>query len=175
MNKQPLCKREAGFTYIGVLVLVALMGIALATVGQIWHTMRLREKEQELLFIGHQFRLALDRYAAASPGLAGRAPLHLEDLLKDPRAPGIQRYLRKIDPDPMTGSVEWGLVTGPNGEIYGVHSLSDAEPLKKGHFPLADRQFEGKMKYSEWVFMRSPDQQLRRLPWQASGDARGGT
>ena len=144
---------EQGFTYIGVLVLVALMGIALSAAGQMWHTLQQREKEQELLFIGHQFRLALDRYAKLTPGQAKRYPLALEDLLQDPRRTEIQRYLRKIYRDPMTGNAEWGLITGPDGEIYGVHSLSDGEPLKKSNFGLADRQFEGRMKYSDWVFM----------------------
>jgi type II secretory pathway pseudopilin PulG len=152
----PVSQREGGFTYIGVLVLVALMGIALAAAGQNWHTLQQREKEQELLFIGKQFRLALDRYADHTPGQARRAPLQLEELMKDPRYPGIQRYLRKIYLDPMTGSAEWGLISGPKGEIYGVHSLSDGEPLKKSNFGLADRNFEGKMKYSDWVFMHAP-------------------
>ena len=149
-------RRERGFTYIGVLVLVVLMGITLASAGEVWHTMQQREKEQELLFIGHQFRLALKRYALSTPGKARRAPLHLEELLQDPRYPGIRRYLRKIYLDPLTGGPEWGLITGPAGEIYGVHSLSEGEPLKKDHFDLADKHFEGGMKYSDWVFMYSP-------------------
>jgi type II secretory pathway pseudopilin PulG len=152
----PLPPRERGFTYIGVLVVVVLMGIALASAGEVWHTMQQREKEQELLFIGHQFRLALKRYAISTPGKARRAPLHLGELLQDPRYPGIRRYLRKIYFDPLTGRPEWGLMTGPGGEIYGVHSLSEDEPLKKDHFDLADRHFEGSMKYSDWVFMYSP-------------------
>ncbi|MDO9221090.1 MAG: type II secretion system protein [Thiobacillus sp.] len=147
---------ERGFTYIGVLVLVALMGIALAAVGQMWHTLQQREKEQELLFIGHQFRLALNRYDKLTPGQATRYPVALEDLLQDPRRPEIQRYLRQIYRDPMTGNAEWGLITGPDGEIYGVHSLSENEPVKKSNFGLADRQFEGRMKYSDWVFMHAP-------------------
>jgi type II secretory pathway pseudopilin PulG len=146
---------ERGFTYVGVLVLVAVMGIGLAASGQVWHTLQKREKERELLFIGQQFRLALDRYAKHTPGQTRRAPLRLEELLQDPRYPQVQRYLRKIYLDPMTGSAEWGLVTGPGGEIYGVHSRSREEPLKKTNFSLADRQFEGAMKYSDWVFMQA--------------------
>jgi type II secretory pathway pseudopilin PulG len=143
-----------GFTYIGVLILVAVMGVVLAAAGQVWHTMQQREKEEELLFIGHQFQLALDQYAKHSSGR--RYPLDLEDLLKDSRQPGVQRYLRQIYVDPMTGSAEWGLITEPDGQILGVHSLSDNEPLKKSNFGLADREFEGKMKYSDWVFMHAP-------------------
>lgn len=147
------CQR--GFTYVGVLVFVAAMGVGLAASGQLWHTLQQREKERELLFIGHQFRLALDRYARHTPALARRAPLRLEELLQDPRHPNVQRHLRKIYLDPMTGSAEWGLVTGPGGEIYGVHSRSREEPLKKANFAPADRQFEGAMKYSDWVFMQA--------------------
>ncbi|MBT2303265.1 type II secretion system protein [Variovorax paradoxus] len=148
-------QRERGFTYIGVLVLVALMGVALAASGQIWHTTQKREKERELLFIGEEFRVALARYASYTPAKTRRAPLTLEELLQDPRHPGIQRYLRKIYVDPMTGTTEWGLIKGPAGEIYGVHSLSADEPLKKSNFARAERSFEGAEKYSEWVFMQA--------------------
>lgn len=148
-------QRERGFTYIGVLVLVALMGIALAAAGQVWHTMQKREKERELLFIGQQFRLALFQYAKHTPDKARRAPMSLEELLQDPRYPGIQRYLRKMYVDPMTGSTEWGLLKGPAGEIHGVYSKSTEEPLKKSNFALPDRKFEGATKYSDWVFMQA--------------------
>jgi type II secretory pathway pseudopilin PulG len=147
--------RQAGFTYIGVLVLVAIMGAGLAAAGQVWHTVRQQEKERELLVIGHEFRLALDRYARHTPRNGSRAPVRLEELLQDPRTPGIQRYLRKIYVDPITGRPEWGLVSAANGEIHGVYSLSGEEPLKKANFSPADRQFEGKTKYSDWVFMRA--------------------
>ena len=145
-----------GFTYLGVMLLVTLMGIALAATGQVWHTLQQREREQELLFVGHQFRLALKRYADHTPAKSRRSPLRLEELLLDPRHPGIRRHLRTIYADPVTGKAEWGLITGPGGEIYGVHSLSDGEPLKKHRFELADDNFEDSMKYSDWVFMHAP-------------------
>lgn len=154
-RQQPASCRAEGFTYIGVLVMVAMLGIVLAAAGEVWHTASKREKEQELLFIGNQFRRAIQQYSAHAPGLASRYPSSLEDLLKDPRYPGTRRYLRKIYPDPMTGKAEWGLIKGPSGEILGVYSLSEDEPVKKTRFSEVDKDFEGKGKYVDWVFMSS--------------------
>ena len=147
-------RRQRGFTFIGVLVLAALGATTLAGFGQVWQTIRQREKERELLFIGQEFRTALDRYAAQTPGRSLRSPMTLEDLLLDPRQPGVRRHLRRIYIDPMTGRPEWGLVKGPAGEIRGVHSLSEDKPLKTTGFTRADRAFEGAQKYSDWVFMQ---------------------
>ncbi len=142
------CGRCAGFGYIGVLMLVAMMGIALAVVAQMWQTAQKRDKEEELLFVGNQFRRALAMYAAGGSSY----PRSLEDLLKDPRSPAARRFLRKIYRDPITGRAQWGLLKPDGNAIVGVYSLSDAVPLKQGGFSLADRGFEGKKKYSEWVF-----------------------
>jgi len=145
-----------GFTYVGLMIVIAIMGVTLAAAGEVWLTGQRREKERELLFVGEQFRLALDGYYERTPGQGLRYPAKLEDLLKDPRYPATQRYLRRIYRDPVTGGEEWGLVKGPNGEILGVHSLSEAVPLKQGNFSLVDRGFEGKTKYADWVFMHVP-------------------
>lgn len=150
--------RQQGFTYLGLMVLIAIMGIVLASVGEVWHTAMKREKEQELLFVGNQFRRALSLYHDSTLGQGRRQPLSLEELLRDPRFPGTQRYLRKIYADPITGSPQWGLVKGPGGEIYGVHSLSEEEPLKKGNFSLPDAMFENRQRYADWVFMPIPGQ-----------------
>lgn len=146
-------RRESGFTYFVLLAVVASMGFVLATAGEVWHTALKREKERELLFVGDQFRRAFNLYNLHTPGKARSYPLSLEELLKDPRYPGVQRYLRKIYADPMTGRTQWGLIKGPNGEVFGVHSLSEDEPLKKSGFSLADAKFKGRTKYSDWVFM----------------------
>lgn len=151
-------RAERGFTYLLLLAVVAAMGIVLATAGEVWHMALKREKEQELLFVGDQFRRAFALYAQHTPGNARRYPLSLEELLKDSRSPGVARYLRKIYPDPITGSTQWGLIKGPNGEIFGIHSLSEYEPVKKSGFSLADLKFEGRTKYSDWVFMDNQGQ-----------------
>ena len=149
---------ERGFTYLVLLAVVAAMGIVLAAAGEVWHMALKREKEQELLFVGDQFRRAFALYTQHTPGNARRYPLSLEELLKDSRSPGVARYLRKIYPDPITGSTQWGLIKGPNGEIFGIHSLSEDEPVKKSGFSLADLKFEGRTKYSDWVFMDNQGQ-----------------
>jgi type II secretory pathway pseudopilin PulG len=143
---------SAGFTYLGVLLLVALMGVSLTVVSQLWQTKQKRDKEDELLFIGDQFRRAIGYYYASTPGGVARYPTRLEDLLRDPRFPGVRRYLRRVYRDPMTGTAEWGLEKAGDS-IVGVHSLSEDEPLKKAGFGLADRSFEGTSRYSEWVFV----------------------
>ncbi len=159
--KQP--PREGGFTYFGVLAIVIIMGGVLATAAEVWHFSMKREKEQELLFVGNQFRQAIKMYYEHTPPLAQRYPARLEDLLADPRYPSVQRYLRKIYPDPISGSTEWGLVKGPSGEILGIHSLSNSEPAKKVNFSNADKNFENKSKYADWVFMYVPGQYPARL------------
>lgn len=151
-------RAERGFTYLVLLAVVAAMGIVLATAGEVWHMALKREKEQELLFVGDQFRRAFVLYAQHTPGNARRYPLSLEELLKDSRSPGVARYLRRIYPDPITGSTQWGLIKGPNGEIFGIHSLSEDEPVKKSGFSLADLKFDGRTKYSDWVFMANQGQ-----------------
>jgi hypothetical protein len=83
-------------------------------------------------------------------------PMSLEDLLKDPRYPSTQRYLRKIYLDPLSNSPEWGLLKYPNGGIYGVYSLSAESPIKRNNFRQIDKGFEGKTKYADWMFVYAP-------------------
>ncbi len=146
---------NGGFTYIGLLLIVALMGIALLAVGEVWHVARKREKEQALLFVGHQFKQAIKMYCAHAPeaNKLQPYPTQLEDLLKDPRFPSTQRYLRTIYIDPVSGSSEWGVLRLPGGGIYGVYSLSEESPIKRGNFRPEEAGFEGKDKYSDWKFV----------------------
>jgi hypothetical protein len=144
---------EAGFAYLWTLMLVALLGVGLTVGAQIYATAAQRDKERELLAIGRQFRAALASYHDTQPGAGGQRayPATLDDLLRDGRVPGMRRHLRKVFVDPMTGRPEWGLVRA-DGRIVGVHSLSDARPIKQDGFDADDAAFKGKHKYSEWMF-----------------------
>jgi type II secretory pathway pseudopilin PulG len=146
-------RNPRGFTYLSALFIVAILGAGLALTGDVWHTAATREKEVELLHVGHQYRAAIQRYFLNGP--QRQYPRSLEDLLKDPRQPGTVRYLRRLQPDPVTGK-DWMLVKAPDGGILGVHSPSEAAPLKVANFKLRDRTFEGTQKYSDWKFIFQP-------------------
>lgn len=153
MRSGSAARGESGFTYVGVLLLVAVVGIWLAATGTVWHLEVQREKERELLYIGNQFRDALDRYAASTVGSARRFPRRLEDLVLDERFAAKRRHLRRIYRDPMTGREEWGVIRTGDGQIIGVHSLSTEVPVKRANFALRDLAFTSKANYAQWVFM----------------------
>lgn len=144
-----------GFTYLALLFGIAITGLALASVGVVWHTSAQREKERELLFVGEQFRSAITQYLASSPG-AGRYPARLEDLLLDPRYPNVRRYLRRLYRDPMTGGTQWGLVKSGDGGIAGVYSLGMGRPIKSDGFAPEQTEFAGAESYAQWRFMAAP-------------------
>lgn len=161
LRRLSVCRRgrsirsQEGFTYIGVLLAVGLIGIQLALAGVVWSFAQTRQKERELLFVGGQFRTAISQYYLNPKGPQKEYPRRLEDLLKDPRYPGTIRHLRKIYADPITGKKRWGLVRLPNGGIIGVYSLSDQAPIKTGNFRPADLPFTNKRRYADWKFVHA--------------------
>jgi type II secretory pathway pseudopilin PulG len=147
---------SAGFTYVWLLLAVAFMAVGLAAIAEVATTAMRRDKEAELLFVGDQFARAIALYRASSPG-SQQYPQRLEDLLADKRVPNVRRHLRRIYPDPMTGSAEWGLVRGPGGGIVGVYSRSTTPPLKTANFPKGYEAFASAASYAEWRFVGGVD------------------
>lgn len=138
---------QAGFTYLTALLLIAALGAGLAGVAELWSNTRQREKEAELIWIGRQFVEAIGLYYQRTPGSIKRYPEKLEDLLEDRRRLDLQRYLRRIYADPVTGKPQWGLIPAPDGGIMGIHSLSTAQPL---------RQINDGRTHADWRFMYVP-------------------
>lgn len=155
-DRVPRQDRQRGLTYLAVLFMIALSGIALAAVGTVWSAERQRQREDDLLFVGGQFRAAIASYYERSPGLVKRYPAKLDDLVKDNRFLTVQRHLRQLFPDPMTGAADWGLINAPEGGIMGVYSLDTTATMKRSGFALADAALEGKERYTDWHFEYRP-------------------
>lgn len=160
-------KRGRGFTYLSLIILVAIIGLVAASAIRLGGVLQRSRAEQELLEIGAAFSDALKSYADATPQGMPPQPPSLKELLKDPRFPGIRRHLRKIFVDPMTGKAEWGIdYLGEKSGVVAVYSLSQARPVKISNFPLRYSGFEGKSRLSEWKF--SAEKQALILPLVAN-------
>lgn len=145
--------RQQGFTYFAVLALVVITSIGALAAGRLWQTAERRERERELLAAGQALRQAIGTYRSLAVAGRRQYPQSLEDLLLDPRLPGIRRHLRRIPVDPVTGRTEWGLIRAPDGGIQGVHSLSEAMPLKRAGFAVGEADFASAASYAEWRFV----------------------
>lgn len=147
---------QGGFSYIGLLIVVAIMatGTSIAIEGSA--ALQQRAGEEELLAIGAEYRAALVSYAAATPFGQPQTPLELRELLRDPRYPGVRRHLRRIYLDPLTGRPGWGVVRNPDGRIAGIHSLSRAETWKRADFMPGLEHFVRAKRHDEWVFAPLP-------------------
>lgn len=149
-------RREGGFTYLGLIILVTVIGLVGAATLKVDALLRRAAAEEELLEIGAAFGEALRTYAEATPKGQPQQPPTLQELLKDPRFPGVRRHLRKIFIDPLTGKAEWGIVWANPGDSRGVlavYSLSKAKPLKVANFDKRFSGFENKQHVSDWKFV----------------------
>lgn len=148
-------RRPAGVAYLGLLIALGALGAALGATGTLWREARQRELERELLFVGLQYRLAIQRYHDAVPG-APRYPPDLDSLLLDRRFPDIRRHLRRPYRDPLTGAPEWGLVPAPGGGILGVYSLAEGRPIRQANYPAVLGWADGAVRYADWRFLYVP-------------------
>ena len=149
--------RQVGFTYIGLLFAIGILGITLSTVGVVWSTQIRRDREAELLYAGDQIRTAIGHYRAAG----GSYPQALADLVKDERTPAVRRFLRRVYVDPMTNSSDWQLIMAPEGGILGVASKSEDKPIKVAGFEPINSAFDNAECYCDWKFIYSPRNQRR--------------
>lgn len=145
--------RQFGFTYVAMLFALAIFGVALASIGEVWSVASHREKEQELIDIGNAYIRAISTYYLRSPGTLKIYPKKLEDLIDDKRFVGTERHLRKIYRDPFTNTQEWGLVRAADGGIMGIYSLSEQTTWRKQPLIVGDNFLVAGTRYSEWKFI----------------------
>lgn len=145
-------RSQRGFTYLAVLFMVVAMGIAMAAAGEVWRTSAQREKEAQLLFVGREYREAIERYFKNSSGI-GEYPRTLEDLLLDRRHPQVRRYLRRLYADPLAApGSPWGLVK-VGDRITGVYSLASGKPFRQTGFGKGEDGFAAAGSYGDWRFI----------------------
>lgn len=150
-------RRQAAFTYLGLLFFVAIMGVLLAASGITWSTAEQRMRERELLYIGQEFQRAIASWYWRTPGSEKRYPPDLQSLLLDQRQLSLVRHLRRIYADPFSGKPEWGVVRAPDGGVMGVYSLSVRKPIKQDGFAPALNSFAKAASYADWKFVFTPD------------------
>jgi general secretion pathway protein G len=115
--------REAGFTLLELITVVALIGILVGIALPNYKTAIIQSREAVLKEDLYRFRDVIDQYYADK----GKYPASLEVLVEE-------SYLRRIPEDPITGAADWQLVPAepdpdnPAEEpgIYDVKSASDA-------------------------------------------------
>jgi len=122
-------KSAGGFAYIALLASLAILMLVLTSASENRAQNAKREREQQLFFVGEQFRNAIASYYENSPQGAKQYPRTLEGLLKDNRSISPARHLRRIYQDPITRDVFWGLVKNEKQQIIGVYSLSSESVL----------------------------------------------
>lgn len=147
-------RRQAhGVMLLGLLITLAISGIVLMAMVDNWAVERQRQREQELLFVGDQYRLAIQHYYYGAPsGQTRQLPTSLQAMLDDDRYPQPVHHLRRLYLDPITGSDDWGEVRVQD-RLVGVFSKSEAHPLKQAGFSPVYESFKEREHYTDWVFV----------------------
>lgn len=150
-------KSAAGFALMAALVAVAIAAAGSLAALRYGAAQQQREKEAWLLFVGQEYRVALERYAAAGKGTPARGPRELEDLLVDRRGSTPLHHLRRLYPDPMTGRADWVLLRDASGGISALHSNSSRATMRRSGFGASEKGFENATTYRGWVFRPAAD------------------
>jgi hypothetical protein len=109
------------------MILVATLALATSATVTLGSIAQRRQAEQRLLEVGDLYRRAITSYLNSSPGGNRSYPGSLNDLLKDPRYPGIRRHLRQLYPGSDHRQEGMGCGRGARWRDHGVHSLSDGQ------------------------------------------------
>ena len=145
-----------GYTFVAVLVLLALCSLGLAVAGPVWSDQVKREREQELLRVGNLFAQAISNYREAFPGSLKQYPPSLEALLLDSRYVGTVRHLRAVYDDPVNPGQPWGLLLDGDNRVKGVFSQSTASPVAQGQLKLPGLVLAPAAHYADWKFTVTP-------------------
>lgn len=145
--------REAGFTFVELLVVCAILLILSSAILPLARVSVQRQREEELRLALREMRTAIDKYKDAvdvgaiaafdvKAGTEGYPP-DLQTLIngvtKANDATGTKlKFLRRIPTDPMTKSTDWGFrsytdrpdsTAWGGSDVYDVYTKSDGKAL----------------------------------------------
>ncbi len=115
-------RRQGGFTYLGVLFAVAILGVGLTAASEVWVTTARHQRMEQLDWVGQQYVQAIGSYYEASPSFEKKYPPTLADLLEDKRFAFMRRHIRQLYVNPYTDQADWELVTTTDGRLRGVRA-----------------------------------------------------
>lgn len=111
--------RQRGFTYLGVLLAIAMLGIALTAASEVWVTVAKRQRMEQLEWVGQQYVQAIGSYYEGSPGMKAY-PRTLHDLIEDRRFIFVRRHLRQVYVNPFAGTADWESIGAVDGGVRGL-------------------------------------------------------
>jgi len=176
-------RSETGYALVALLAAVATMLILMGAAGPFWKYLMKNDAEEELIFRGGEIADAIARYQRRN---GNALPTSLEVLVK-------QKFLRKQYKDPMTREGKWrllkpgdalapGMPGAPAPSGAGVVTTtttttrpsafsSPSDALGSGFQGVATtntdkslRVFNGRTKYSEWLFVAGQPRVIGRAP-----------
>ncbi|NQZ53771.1 MAG: type II secretion system protein [Piscirickettsiaceae bacterium] len=153
--------KARGFAYIALLASLAVLMLVLTAASESISQNAKREREQQLFFVGQQFRNAIASYYENSPSGNKQFPKNFDVLLKDNRSIKPARHLRRIYRDPMTNDFLWGEVRNGQQQIIGIYSLSTEQVLITNFNTdlITINEDQTDLFYSDLKFIYSPTEQ----------------
>jgi general secretion pathway protein G len=157
-----LSRRAAGYTFVELLVVTALLAILASAVMPLAKVGMQRQREAELRRALRDMRTAIDHYKdAADQGLIAASDMESRDegyppdldvlvegvvAAQDPLGKRKLRFLRRIPIDPMTNSTDWGKRSyqdRPDSRSWGGQNVYDV-------YTSSDGTALDATKYSDW-------------------------
>ncbi|RYE01923.1 MAG: hypothetical protein EOP50_01160 [Sphingobacteriales bacterium] len=105
---------QLGFTYLILLIGIALIGIGLVATSETWIKSDYRQKEIQNRWIGMQYKNALSSYYYSGTKNTFTYPATVSDLLDDGRFFPPKRHLRQNYPNSFQSSQNWKPIKNGN-------------------------------------------------------------
>lgn len=131
---------HGGYTYVMVLLMVAIIGVGLTAVAEVWSTTAERQKKAQLEWVGRQYVKAIESYYYANVGSVHYYPPNLDALLEDKRYLYQKRHIRELYPNPVSGQRDWTLLLAPGGGIAGLAAPSSTDKQVPQQFTFTPTQ-----------------------------------